>query len=196
MDFFRKLNLKTNIEFFRRLYEFVEIDSNYDSNVSMCWTENKKEFENINVFVDKITTKLNCKISRSCYTIQHNDRSHLPIHIDKDDSIMEKSIHGEIYSLIIPIQGSAYTKFYSLHEEDIGPYNMDINERYELYMNDKSINEKLKICQETIIDSPTILNISNPHSVEMIESPRVTYHVKLLQCNLNIYEIEELLNAL
>lgn len=196
MELFRRLNLKIDINFFKDLYKHVEIDSKYNQNVSMCWTENKKEFESINNFVNNISKKLNCKTSRSCFTIQHNSKSNLPIHIDKDDSIMSESIHGEIYSLIIPIQGSAYTRFYTLHDDDAGPYNTDVHTRYNLYMKDTNIQNKLTVCQELIVDTPSILNISNPHSVEMISSPRITYHVKFLQCNYNIYQIEEILNAL
>jgi hypothetical protein len=162
----------------------------------MCWTKDNDKFKKINEFVETIKEKLNCEASRSCFTVQKNKDSNLPIHIDKDDSIMQNSIHGEIFSLIIPIEGSGVTKFYSLHPKDQGPNNMDIHERYNLYIGNENIEKQVVMHSAVTIKQPTVLNISQPHSVTVFRAPRITYHLKLLQINHRIDRIAELLSEI
>lgn len=197
MEFFKEINFKSDISFFYDLEKYIKNDSPFsmDKNVFMCWTEGNNVFDKINEFIERISKTLNCKHSRSCYTVQTTKNSHLPVHIDKDDSLVGiTNIHSNVYSLIIPIFGKASTNFYHLHENDTGPDNTEVDYRYSLYINDSNIEDKLDIISSVIISQPTILNISYPHSVKMITDSRTTYHVKLLQCKYNIEEIGDLLS--
>ena len=198
MDFFRSIKFKSNIDFFYDCAEYISEDStfNIDDSVYMCWTNDNEQFNLIHNFIDKLKNKLNCEISRSCYTVQRSKKSNLPIHIDKDDSIMDRSIHGEIYSLIIPIKGSGITKFYNLHSEDNGPNNTDIHERYNLYIGNTNIEQQVQMHSAVTIEQPTILNISQPHSVTVVTAPRITYHLKLLQVSEPIDKIAEILSEI
>lgn len=199
MERFKKVDFKTDISFFYDLEKHIKTDSSFDmdESVFMCWTENNPVFEQINNFVARITSALNCKHSRSCYTVQTTVNSHLPVHIDKDDSLVgHTSVHSNVYSLIIPITGKASTRFYQLHKDDLGPDVTDVDQRYALYINDPEMSNKLPWLSSVTINKPTVLNISYPHSVKMFHAPRITYHVKLLQCKHNITEIVKILSTL
>lgn len=199
MERFKEIDFKSNISFFYTLEKHIKTETKFfmDNSVSMCWVEDNPVFLEINQFIDKITTVLDCKHSRSCYTVQSTLDSHLPVHIDKDDSLVGiEDIHNDIYSLIIPISGSAVTKFYKLHKDDHGPNKTNIDDRYKIYISDSKIYNKLKEHSSSIIEKPTILNISYPHSVQMTQAPRITYHVKLLQCKYDINQIQEKLNKI
>tara|TARA_B110000503_G_C7145150_1_gene412583 strand:+ start:1788 stop:2387 length:600 start_codon:yes stop_codon:yes gene_type:complete len=199
MERFREVNFKSDISFFYDLEKHIKTDTSFDmdESVFMCWTENNPVFEQINQFVERITGALGCKHSRSCYTVQTTIDSHLPVHIDKDDSLVgHTSVHSNVYSLIIPIIGKASTRFYQLHTDDLGPDITDVDQRYALYINDPNMSTKLPQLSSITINTPTVLNISYPHSVNMFQAPRITYHVKLLQCKHNIREIGNILSVL
>lgn len=197
MEYFKEVNFKRDISFFYDLEKHIKHDTTFslDKNVFMCWTQDNIVFDKINNFVAHIATLLNCRHSRSCYTVQTTNSSHLPVHIDKDDSLAGIStIHSNVYSLIIPILGKASTTFYQLHDADLGPNNTEVDYRYGLYINTPEIENTLDVVSSVIILQPTILNISYPHSVKMITDSRVTYHVKLLQCKYDIDEIGKILS--
>lgn len=199
MERFKEINFKSDISFFYELEKHIRNDTSFDMNkdVFMCWTESNPMFDQINKFVDHITGALDCTHSRSCYTVQTTEDSHLPVHIDKDDSLVGRtSVHNNVYSLIVPIIGKASTRFYELHTEDLGPSNTDIDYRYSLYINDPTISDKLMWTSSVTINKPTVLNISYPHSVKMYSAPRITYHVKLLQCKHDINQIKKILDEI
>lgn len=199
MELFKEINFKSDISFFYDLKKHIKSDSAFDmdKSVFMCWTDGNPLFEEINKFVDCITEALECKHSRSCYTVQTTKNSHLPVHIDKDDSLVgHTSVHSNVYSLIIPITGKASTRFYQLHTDDLGPDTTDVDYRYGLYINDPNIESKIPWTSSITITKPTVLNISYPHSVKMYKAPRITYHVKLLQCKHSINEIGKILSEL
>ena len=79
MDFFRSVKFKTNIDFFYDCAEYISEDStfNIDDSVYMCWTDDNKKFIPIHNFIDKLKNKLNCEISRSCYTVQRSKKSNI-----------------------------------------------------------------------------------------------------------------------
>jgi len=199
MEHFKEVDFNTDISFFYELVEHIKNDTSFDmdESVFMCWTKDNPVFEQINNFVERMATVLDCKYSRSCYTVQTTKDSNLPVHIDKDDSLVgHTSVHSNVYSFIIPITCKASTRFYHLHSNDLGPDTMDVDYRYGLYINDKNIENKIHWMSSITINKPTVLNISYPHSVKMFQAPRITYHVKLLQCKHNIREIGKLLSEL
>ena len=195
---YRELDI--NVDFIKNNVHKVRTDSFLTSEKSqgtgMTWIdENKDEFPDIVNFTDNVCMTLNCMIARSCYTTQLYDHSHLPVHVDLDDTKINETYHSLIYSLIVPVAGSGITTFYNLHPNDLGPEKMSWKQRHDvIYDSYNDVSNQLTVKEQIKITKPTILCISYPHSVTVTESPRITYHVKLLGCKDNIDTISHKLN--
>ena len=195
---YRELDI--NFDFLKNHAHKIRTDKFLSSQKSqgtgMLWIdENQDEFTDVVKFTDNIAVTLNCMTARSCYTTQLYDHSHIPVHVDFDDTKQNDTHHSLIYSLIVPIIGSGITTFYNLHPDDLGPEKTDWKQRHDvLYDSYNDVSKKLTVKEQITITKPTILCISYPHSVTVIESPRVTYHLKLLGCKDNIDTIAQKLN--
>lgn len=199
---FKAINLKFDKQLFQDKLSLIEQDNELPDNkakgVSTCWIEGKTMFADIYHYTKKIADTLNCSFSRACFSTQMYSDSHLPPHIDFDDDLMKEDIHGEIYSLIIPLKGKGTTTFFKLLEEDNGPHIDNWRYRHDVLYDpfDKTKKEKLQIEDKIEITQPTILRVSYPHSVTVIESPRITYHVKLLRCKYDLNTVAKKLEML
>jgi len=98
----------------------------------------------------------------------------------------------------IPLKGKGTTTFFNLLEEDNGPHIDNWRYRHDVLYDpfDKTKKEKLQIEDKIEITQPTILRVSYPHSVTVIESPRITYHVKLLRCKYDLNTVAKKLEML
>ena len=162
----------------------VFLSSKKSKGVRIFWIdEHKEDFLDIIKFTDNLSKVLNCNIARSCYTTQFNIDSHIPTHIDFDDTKINEPIHGEVYSFIVPCKGSGITTFYNLSSEDKGPNETKWSDRHGvIYDPFNDVSKKLTINEQIEIKKPTILRTSYPHSVIVTKSPRITFQVKLLGC--------------
>jgi hypothetical protein len=186
MNRYKELNFKLDkIELLKCFSLFSDADYNYD-NIIMYKTLGVDGCEYVNNFVSKVTNALDCISSRECFTFQKDDSDNVPIHIDICDYSNRHKIHRDYYSIVVPISGIGTTSFYHCNDN----FDNTFQRRDYVFEN----TEIAKIGGVKIKDTPYVLNIQEPHSVEVIKGPRITYHMKISKVKHNIQTIQKILN--
>lgn len=185
MEYIKRLDCKLDmIEMWNCFNKLATRDYHYGA-IDIYNTRNKTGQEYINNFVQGVREALDCETTRECFTVQ-NDDGDIHVHADKCDLSDPNQLHN-VYSCVIPVAGSGTTTFYQLDKQ------FDSQQELYDYVFD---NDDLEVAEGVIIsDNPYILNISQPHSVEVIGGPRITYHFKISNCEYDIDTIQEKLNA-
>lgn len=185
LERYRKLNYKLDKNILQQYVTQLDRPNYEYQDIKMYYTLAEQKYEYINKFVKSLPDILDCITTRECFTIQEKGNTDLKVHIDRCDKTDLDKEHKDYYSMVIPVSGLGYTSFYEYDGSEF-----DFIEQKQEYILEHGQKFK-RVDRIQIVDNPVIIDISHPHSVEVLEYPRITYQLKLSKVKYNIQTIQE-----